>query len=142
MAKTAKDIQGDILTLLKASGIDEVISGSIYREGYRPKDSKLEDVIVIFTTGLTGDIQTGVITIHIYVPDIELKGVYVENGARTAALERVLQTFIDSLTCNRTNYKFKQQFVVSTEAAREIQQHFVVGMLRYEYFGSDAPVVV
>lgn len=140
MAKTGKDVQGDMLNLLKASGIEGVISGKCYREGNRPKDSKLEDLIVILTTAFVGEIQTGVITIHIYVPDISHNGVYVENGRRTAVLERALQTFIDSLTCGRTNYKFIQQFAVSTENAPTIQQHFVVGMLKYEYYGDDAPV--
>lgn len=142
MAKTAKDIQGDILNLLKASGITDIISGSCYRNGYRPRDSRLEDAVVIFTTGLADEIQTGVVTVHLYVPDIELNGVYVENGARTAVLERALQMWVDSLTCARSGYKFEQQYTISTEADTAIQQHFVVAMLRYSYFGGDEPVTV
>lgn len=142
MAKTAKEIQGDIITLLKASGVQSLVNGSVYRNGYRPRDSRLEDIVVIFTTGLPTQVQTGVVTINLYVPDIELNGVYVENGARTAALERALQTWVDNLSCRKSGYKFTQQYTVTTEADDEIQQHFVVVMLRYDYFGDDAPVTI
>lgn len=142
MAKTAKDVQGDIITLLKNSSVASAITGGIYRAGYRPRDSRKEDAVVIFTAGLPEQIQTGVVTVHIYVPDIECEGVYVEDGARTATLERTLQTWADSLTPSVSPYKFRLQATVTTEDAPDIQQHFVVAMLRYDYFGSDDPVTV
>ncbi len=138
--KTAKDIQGDIITLLRGSGVESLISGDIYRAGYRPRDSRLEDAVVIFTAGLPTQIQTGVVTVHIYVPDITLDGVQVEDGARTAVLERALQEWAESLTPAVSPYKFSLQATVSTEDAPDIGQHFVVAMLRYEYFGDDSPV--
>ena len=138
--KTAKDIQGDIITLLRGSGVESLISGDIYRAGYRPRDSRLEDAVVIFTAGLPAQIQTGVVTIHIYVPDITLDGVQVEDGARTAVLERALQEWAESLTPAVSPYKFTLQATVSTEDAPDIGQHFVVAMLRYEYFGDDRSV--
>ena len=134
MTKTAKEVQGDIYALLKGSSLASIINGDVYRAGYRPRDSRKEDAIVIFTAGLPSQIQTGVVTVHIYVPDIELKGVRVENGERTAALERALQDWVEGLTCAVSNYKFEQQGVVSTEDEPDIQQHFVVAMLRYKYF--------
>ena len=71
MAKTGKQIQSDVLALLKSSTLPSIISGKVYRKGCRPRDSKAEDAIVIFTTGLPGQIQTGVVTINIYCPDID-----------------------------------------------------------------------
>ena len=142
MAKTAKEIQGDIMMLLTASGVQSLVSGGVYRNGYRPRDSRLEDIVVTFTTGLTAQVQSGVVTVHLYVPDVELNGVYVEDGARTAALERALQAWIDNLSCWKSGYRFAQQYAVTTEAAEDIQQHYVVAMLRYDYFGDDAPVEI
>lgn len=138
--KTAKDIQGDILTMLRSSSIAELISGGVYRAGYRPRDSRLEDAVVIFTAGVPTQVQTGVVTVHIYVPDITLDGVQVEDGERTATLERALQDWADTLTPALSPYKFSLQATVSTEDAPDIGQHFVVAMLRYEYFGDDSPV--
>lgn len=134
MAKTGHEIQGDILGLLKRSTLASAISGGVYRAGYRPRDSRLEDAVVIFTAGLPSQVQTGVVTVHIYVPDIELNGVWVEDGARAEVLEAAAQAWADSLTCAVSDYKFSVQQTVTTEAAPEIQQHFVVVMLRYEYF--------
>ena len=66
MAKTATQIQGDVYQLLKNSTLCSMISGDVYRKGMRPRDSKLEDAVVIFTTGLPDEIQTGVVTVTMY----------------------------------------------------------------------------
>lgn len=71
MAKTGKQIQGDIRKLLMDSTLYTQISGEVYRNGYRPRDSRKEDAVVIFTAGLPEQIQTGVVTINIFVPDID-----------------------------------------------------------------------
>lgn len=52
MAKTSKQIQGDVYRLLQDSVLSGMISGEVYRSGYRPRDSNREDAVVIFTTGL------------------------------------------------------------------------------------------
>ena len=84
MAKTSKQVQGDVYRLLKDSTLYSMISGEVYRQGYRPRDSRLEDAVVIFTAGLPDQIQTGVVTVHIYCPDIDPygNGVLVEDGDR------------------------------------------------------------
>lgn len=51
MAKTAKQVQGDIYQLLKESRLATQLSGGVYRgtpeSSYRPRDSQKEDAIVI-----------------------------------------------------------------------------------------------
>lgn len=136
MAKTGKQIQSDVMALLKSGSLPSLISGKVYRKGYRPRDSKLEDAIVIFTTGLPGQIQTGVVTINIYVPDIPLDddtGVLVENGQRTEQLERAAAAWVESLTAAVSNYRFKLHQTIYTEEEPDINQHFVVVKLKYEY---------
>ncbi len=135
MAKTGKQIQSDVLALLKRSSLPALISGKVYRKGYRPRDSKDEDAIVIFTTGLPGQVQTGIVTINIYCPDIDPyeNGVYVENGERCETLEKAAASWVDSLTAAVANYKFKLQQTIYTEEEPEIKQHFVVVKLKYEY---------
>ena len=134
MTKTGKEIQGDVLELLKSGSLASAINGGVYRSGYRPRDSRLEDAVVIFTAGLADQIQTGVITVNVYFPDIELNGVWVEDGVRGQQLERAAQDWVNSLTCGVSNYRFGLQASITTEPAQEIQQHFVVIMLRYRYF--------
>ena len=109
MAKTSKQVQGDVYRLLKDSTLYTMISGEVYRNGYRPRDSRKEDAVVIFTTGLADEIQTGVVTVNIYVPDKDLfgNGVLVEDGERTEELERLADSWVESLTAEISNYKFK-----------------------------------
>lgn len=145
MAKTGKQVQGDIYQLLKDSTLYTMISGDVYRNGYRPRDSRLEDAVVIFTAGLPDQIQTGVVTVNIYVPDIDPyeNGVFVEDGERTEELERLAQAWVDSLSAEVSCYKFKLQQTIYTEEEAEINQHFVVVKLGYRYFGDDnAPITI
>lgn len=134
MAKTAKEVVGDVITLIKADALASTVDGDIYREGYRPRDSRMEDIVVIHTAGVPGQISRGVVTIHVYVPDIEFNGVTVENGSRCEVIERALQSFAESLTADKSCYLFRLQATVTTEDAAEIEQHFAVAMLAYEYF--------
>lgn len=143
MAKTSKQVQGDIYRLLKGSTLYSMISGDVYRNGLRPRDSRKEDAVVIFTTGLPYQIQTGVVTVNIYVPDIDPydNGVLVEDGERTEEIERLAQQWVDSLTTDKSCYKFRLQQTIYTEEEPDINQHFIVVKLGYEYFGDDdAPI--
>lgn len=136
MAKTGKQVQSDVLALLKSSALPSMISGGVYRNGYRPRDSKQEDAIVIFTAGLPTEIQTGIVTVNIYVPDIDpfANGVLVEDGQRCEELEQAAAVWVENLTCSVSNYKFKLQQTIYTEEEPDIKQHFIVVKLRYEYF--------
>ena len=138
-ALTAKQIQGDVYTFLKDSVLCSMISGDVYRNGLRPRDSGKEDAVVIFTAGLPDQIQTGVITVNIYVPDIDpySNGVLVEDGRRTAEIESLASEWAASLNAGLSNYRFRLQQTIYTEEDAEIRQHFVVVKLRYEYFGDN-----
>lgn len=139
MAKTGKQVQGDIYQLLKDSVLYTQISGEVYRQGCRPRDSRKEDAVVIFTAGLPAQIQSGVVTVNIFVPDIDPygNGVLVEDCERTAEVELLAQRWADSLTAEVSCYLFRLQQTVCTEAEPAINQHFVVVKLVYEYFGED-----
>lgn len=134
MAKTAKQVQTDIINLLRNSELAAEVTGEIYRKGYRPRDSRKEDIIVIFTTGLPDEIQTGVVTVNIFIPDIDPygNGVQVEDGERAETLEALAQRWVDNLS--GTNYLFELQQTIYTETEPEINQHFVVVKLRYRLY--------
>lgn len=126
MARTSKDIQGDLMRLLAVSELAASINGAVYREGYRPRDSRMEDAVVVFTAGLAGQVQTGVVTVRVFIPDILLSGVMVENGQRTAQIETLLQSFADSLTTAGSDYRWQQRDIVRTDYDHEFRQHFCV----------------
>lgn len=134
MNKTAKQVQGDIYAMLCVSPLADNISGNVYRAGMRPRDSKSEDAVVTFTAGVSTQIQTGIVTVNIYVPDIdtEQNGVLVENSARCEELEIAAQQWVDSLTADKSNYRFKLSQTITTDADEEIAQHFVVIKLEFQ----------
>ena len=132
---TAKQVQTDVFQMLRTSTLSSMISGAVYRAGYRPRDSRFEDAIVIFTAGLTAEVETGVVTVNIYVPDIDPydNGLLVEDGARTAQLEKAAAEWVETLTAEKSDYKFRLNKTIYTEADTEIQQHFVVVVLEYRH---------
>lgn len=134
--RTAKEIQGDIITLLQESALAQSVSGKIYRKGYRPLNSQAEDITVGFVTGVTGEIQEGVVVINVYVADIDAigNGTMVENGARTTEIERLADDWVQSLTASRSNYLFELSQTIYTEAEREVHQHFVSIRLNYRLY--------
>lgn len=140
MSKTGKQIQGDIYRLLRESSLSANVSGEVYRNGTRPRDSKAEDIIVTFTTGLPTQIQEGVVTINIFVPDIDPyeNGVMVEDGARTAELEQAAQDWFNSLSTADNGYIFDLQQTIYTEEEPDINQHFVVVKLHYRLYENEA----
>lgn len=143
MAKTSRQIQSDVYQLLASSPIASAITGKVYRDGFRPEDSRLEDVVVIFTSGLPSEIQTGVVTINVYVPDIDPSGIgkMIENSRRTEELEGICADWVSSL--GSANYLFSLQNTIYTEADRDSAQHFIVIKLTYKFYGDDrAPMDV
>lgn len=136
MSRTASQVQGDVYQFLKGSELAKSLSGEVYRRGYRPRDSRLEDAEVIFTTGLPGEIETGVVTINIYCPDIDPynNGVYTENGQRISEIENAADNWVKSLVASRSNYLFSLKEAIHSTEDPEISQHFVVVKLNYRYY--------
>lgn len=139
MSRTASQVQGDVYDFLRNSDLAKGLSGKVYRRGYRPRDSRLEDAEVIFTTGLPGEIETGVVTINIYCADIDPynNGVLVENGQRISEIENAADTWVKSLVASRSNYLFSLAETIHSTPDKEISQHFVVIKLRYRYYDNS-----
>ena len=133
---TAKQVQTDVYNMLKDSALSSMISGAVYRAGYRPRDSRAEDAIVTFTAGTVGEVEKGVVTVNIYVPDIDPyeNGVLVEDGVRTDELEQAAAEWVQTLTAEKSDYKFKLSKTIYTEADRDTKQHFIVVILEYEHY--------
>lgn len=131
---TSKQIQGDVYRFLRGSTLSAIISGGVYRNGMRPRNSQLEDAVVTFVTGESDEVQSGVVVVNIYVADIDPfdDGVLVEDSERTEELEIAAAEWVESLTCARSNYKFRLSAAIQTFEETEIFQHFVSVRLRYD----------
>lgn len=133
MQKTEIEIQTDVYKLLQNSSLKGVVNGKVYQNGLRPRDSKTEDVVVIFTTGLAGQVQTGVVTIHVFVPQISnvLNGVLQPNLTRVNELEKDAQAFVNSLT-SVSEYKFTLWKTIASIQDDDLKQTIIVIQLKFK----------
>lgn len=131
MNYTAQQLEDHLYSLVKAHPWQ--VTGSVYHGGLRPRDSRLEDIIVSYVSGLAGDVQTAILYVNIYVPDIDPygNGVFVQDMARTAALEGKAQEFAATLT--DSHFKWELYGNIHTTEAIDIKQHAVVIPLQVYY---------
>ena len=140
MIRTGQQIVSDFISLLRGTGIGSIINGGIYRSGLRPRDSRKEDLVVVYTSADPLQMQAGVVTINIFVPDINYgagNGVLVEDSARCEALEIALQQAIKSLTADQSNYLIRLRDAVHTQRDESVPQSFVVARINFKYFDNQ-----
>ena len=131
--KTGFEIQTDIYKLLSNNPLlMEGIGGKVYRQGLRPRDSQKEDLVVIFTTADAEQMQSGVVTLNLFVPYISIgaNGVMYENIARCEELEILLQSVCDGMAVS-TDYRFTLKDAIHTQRDDELKQSFVVARLSF-----------
>lgn len=133
---TGSRVQGDVIRFLQGSALARLARGCIYRAGLRPPDARTEDIVVAFTAGLPGEIERGVVTVNVFVPDIATAGGRtVADGARCEAIERAAADWVQSLTCAACGgYRFTLQSAIRTEPEGEAGCHFVTVRLRYDLY--------
>lgn len=131
MRKTGSEIEADVFTIINVSQLKGAISGSIYKSGMRPINAKSEDAIVSFMTGLDSEIQTGVVNVNIYVPNIDNgSGSLVKNASRCRTIEVLINSIVQELVPG--DYRFALGAIVQTFPADEINQHFINAKIKFE----------
>lgn len=73
--KTGFQVETDFYRAVKNTELYRKIKGDVYRDGLRPRDSKKDDIVIRLTALSVGQLQEGVLTILVFVPDIEMSGV-------------------------------------------------------------------
>ena len=131
MEKTAKQIEKDVFRIMRDSELKNVIGGKFYRAGMRPKNAKTEDVVVKFLTGIDEQEQSGVVLVHVYVPNIQASndGELVENITRVDELEELLNTTVANLEDGE--YLFEKDGTPNSFPVEGIEQHFINLRLKY-----------
>lgn len=132
MTKSEKNIERDLYALIKASPLAGMISGSVYRSDMRPEGSELEDISVKFLAGEEGQIQTGIIVLNIYVPNITRLGDTrrVEDTARVEELEDAVIAFVNG--CPDTEYLYEFDETMYSLEVEGIDQHAITARIHYQ----------
>ena len=119
--KTEKQIEKDFFRIIKASPINTMIGGTLYRKGMRPRNAKTEDAVVAFLSGLDGQFQTGVVLLNIYVPMTQnASSDKITDISRVETLEAAVKDFFDE--CSEVNYLFELRETPYSEDLDEIEQ--------------------
>ena len=132
MEKTAKEIEKDVYRIIRDSELKSMIGGTIYRDRMRPKNATTEDVVVKFLTGIDGQEQSGVVLIHVYVPNRQSAsndGELVEDITRIEELETIINRVINGL--QDVEYLFEKDGTPHSYPAEGIEQHFINVRLKY-----------
>lgn len=131
MEKTEKEIEKDVYRIIKASALKSVVKGQFYRAGMRPKSAETEDVVVRFHTGLDGQEQSGIVLVHVYVPNIKISadGELAEDITRIEHLESIINEIFDSLEDDE--YWFEKDGTPKSYPAEGVEQHFINTRIKY-----------
>lgn len=141
MQLTQTEIEDALLSLIDRSVLADAVSGVVCLEGQRPKDSRAEDIVVIFTDSLPGQTQTGTVTLNVYVPDIDpwQDGTWIKDRRRTGQIEALARNWLATLNdpSHGHCYRYYPKQSVATMGEPEINQHFVVVKIGYEYYDGE-----
>lgn len=134
MIKTGKEIEYDIYAMLRESELASFVDGKVYKDGLRPFGSTKEDIIVSFAAGLNGQSQSGMVSVRIYVRDIDTgspDGRLSPDTARCEAIEVKASEVIQGMIEDSTEYDITVESTIQTFPVEEIGQRVVYVMLKY-----------
>lgn len=133
MEKTAEEIEADVYRILANSAIKDAIGGQVLRDGRRSKGATTEDAVVKFLSGIDGQEQSGVVLIHIYVPNkmFSNDGELSKDTARIKELSQVINEVISTDFDGNTEYIFEKDGTPSSYPVEGIEQYFINVRLKY-----------
>lgn len=138
MIKTEQQIERDFYSFIKNSPLGKAVKeakGDVYRDGMRPANSTAEDLVVKFLSGIDEQVQTGVVIINLYVPDISSGGQKVKNFARIAELEELILSFVNDNA--DTEYWMQTDGTPISMLNEDIDQHLIYARIKFNRITSD-----
>lgn len=140
MNRTGTQVLADMYQYINGSALAEMVSGGVYYAGTRPRDSKLEDIVVGYLAGVPADLQQLIVNINIFVADIDpwQDGVLTPNVARLKELEEAAAEWSHSLGVDTTDGKYQVSLYdnIHSGEAMGIGQHYVNVQLRLRYWSN------
>lgn len=130
MIKTANDIERDFYQFVKNSELGYAIRGEVLRDGMREDNAKSEDLVVKFLAGLDEQVQTGIVLIHIYVPNKTIRNRNVRDTARIGELERLIRDFVD--TAGGVEYWLETDTTPKSIEVENINQWLVIARIKFK----------
>ena len=129
--KTEIEVERDFYSFIKNGSLGKTIKGGVYRPDMRPANAKTEDLIVKFLAGLDEQIQTGVVILNIYVPDVKnTDGRMVRDAARIGVLQAAIRAFVDGN--DETEYWMETDGTPTSMKNEEIGQWCITARIHFK----------
>lgn len=137
MIKTEQQIERDFYSLIEKSPLGAAVNKRIYRDGMRPDNAKTEDLVIKFLSGVDEQVQTGVVVLNLYVPDVACSkgGRKVKDAARIAELEELILSFVNDNT--DTEYWLQTDGTPISMFNEEIKQHLIYSRIKFNRITAD-----
>lgn len=135
MTKTERDIEDDFYFMVKSSELPGMIQGKLYKKDDRPFNSKTEDIVVGFLSGLDGQTQEGYVNINVFVPNISVgstDGKKRPNKARIKVIQSKLLEFTDNIIDSNSEYDVERDSTIQTFETEDLEQVMVNAKLYYK----------
>ena len=137
MIKTEQQIERDFYSFIKNSPLGKAVKGGVYRDGMRPANATTEDLIIKFLSGFDEQVQSGVVIINLYVPDIAYStdGNKVKDIIRIAELEKLIISFIEEN--EDTEYWMQTDGTPISMLNEDIDQNFIYARIKFNRITED-----
>ena len=126
--KTEAEILDDISRYI-ASTMKEQITGDVYTDK-RPTNSAKEDIFVHVLATLPAQIQTALINVRIYVPNLQRQTDSVRNKKRIRELSKLAMDILSSDIQDGWYIVMEEQ---SVEESIDNRQHVIINRIYYRY---------
>ena len=140
MMKSASQVLNDLYKVVQSSLLATSVKGNVYKEGTRPLNSLTEDIVINFVSGTASQIQTGIVNINVFVPDIDNgSGNMVCNVSRCRDIEGIATAWIETMlddelySLNLESYRFALDEMMRTMRYEDNKQHLVNIRLKFDY---------
>ena len=132
--KTENQVERDFYGFVCNSTLGKAVSGKVCRSGMRPANADSEDIVVKFLAGLDEQIQSGVVIINVYVPDILDGGRKVKDFGRIGTLESLIAEFVQDVNFSPQDYdgyRIETDGTPSSMQVEGIEQHVIYARIKF-----------
>lgn len=127
--KTEAEILDDISRYIASTNLKKQITGDVYTDK-RPTNSAKEDIFVHVLKTLPAQIQTALINVRIYVPNLQRQTDSVRNKKRVRELSRLAMDILSSHIQDGWYIVMEEQ---SVEESVDNRQHVIINRIYYRY---------
>lgn len=132
--KTTKEIEILLYNLIKGSELEKSVSGVLTHVG-RPANSIAEDICISVKSGTSGQFQSFVCDVNVYVPMLNADVRKYQNSSRIVELMKMCIPLFDKITTNGYRIEYDETpSVIHLEDADEdcINNRLVLTHINFE----------